>query len=127
MPASPVVVSTNVSTVKVDGEVILGLQEASFKIEGGQIHGTVKVRNTYNKFDSVLIAGMENSKSFLISVELKRGTEVVQTFCFINCKLTNSQLVLNADGIAISEYFFTGQTHNNSQIGTSVQRRRVLR
>jgi hypothetical protein len=132
MPASPVVVSANVSNVKCDGEVIPGLQSIDYKIVRSRqnvhaiglherlgvdygdmyVMGVLRVRSSYPKFEEL----MATEKSFQIVVELKKATESVGTISFDECTLESNRLTLDANGQAISEYTFTG-TRIRSKIG----------
>jgi len=132
MPASPVVVSANVSNVKCEGEVIAGLQSIDYKIvrarknvhaigiherlgvDYGEMYvtGILRVRSSYPKFEEY----MATEKPFQIVVQLKKGTEEVGTITFDECCLESNRLTLDANGQAISEYTFTG-TRIRSKIG----------
>jgi len=132
MPASPVVVSANVSNVKCDGEVIPGLQSIDYKIvrsrqnvnaigiherlgvDYGEMYvmGVLRVRSSYPKFEEM----MATEKSFQIVVELKKMTQSIGTITFDECTLESNRLTLDANGQAISEYTFTG-TRIRSKIG----------
>ncbi len=132
MPASPVVVSANVSNVKCDGEVIPGLQSIDYKLVRSRenvhaigtherlgadygamyVEGVLRVRSSYPKFEEL----MATEKTFQIVVELKKGTEGVGTISFDECTLESNRLNLDSNGQAISEYTFTG-TRIRSKIG----------
>jgi hypothetical protein len=132
MPASPVVVSANVSNVKCDGEVIPGLQSIDYKIVRSRenvnaigiherlgvdygamyVQGVLRVRSSYPKFEEM----MATEKTFQLVVELKKQTKNVGTISFDECTLESNRLTLDANGQAISEYEFTG-TRIRSKIG----------
>jgi hypothetical protein len=132
MPASPIVVSANVSNVKCDGEVIPGLQSIDYKIvrsrknvhaigiherlgiDYGEMYvtGVLRVRSSYPHFEEL----MAEEKPFQLVVQLKKGTEEVGTISFDECSLESNRLTLDANGQAISEYTFTG-TRIRSKIG----------
>ena len=132
MPASPIVVSANVSNVKCDGEVIPGLQSIDYKIvrarknvhaigiherlgiDHGEMYveGVLRVRSAYPHFEEL----MAEEKTFQLVVELKKGTEQVGTISFDECSLESNRLTLDANGQAISEYTFNG-TRIRSKIG----------
>jgi hypothetical protein len=132
MPATPIVVSANVSNVKCDGEVIPGLQSIDYKIvrarknvhaigiherlgiDHGEMYveGVLRVRSAYPHFEEL----MAEEKTFQLVVELKKGTEQVGTISFDECSLESNRLTLDANGQAISEYAFNG-TRIRSKIG----------
>ena len=123
IPASPVIVSANISNIKVDGEVVPGLQKMSYKIESGQIEGTILVRMIYEKFDSTLLSGNEKNKPFQLVVELKKVGQSLKPFSFDTCYLRSSSFSMDANGVGISEYVFYGSVkkklEQTSNIGSS--------
>jgi len=124
----PAIISANVSNIKADGEVIPGLQAIEFKIVRNRqnIHnigidervgvdygpmfvtGTLRVRSTYPKFDTMLITGVAEVKHFQLVVELKKGGESLKTLSFDECYLEGKSFSIDANGIGISDYTFTG-------------------
>lgn len=125
---NPVLISANVSNIKVDGEVIPGLQNIEFKIVRNRqnVHnigiderigvdygpmfvvGSLRIRSTYPKFDTMLITGVSEVKPFQLVVELKKGKESLKTLSFDDCYLESKTFAMDANGTGISEYTFTG-------------------
>ncbi|MEM3826229.1 MAG: hypothetical protein QXZ08_01565 [Nitrososphaeria archaeon] len=123
----PTVVSANVSSVKVDGEVIPGLQSIEWKIIrnrqnvyniGGDerigvdygplyVHGVIRVRSTFPKFDNILLSPLPEVKSFQLVVELKMRGTAIKTISFDDCYLEDKTFTLDANGVGISLYTFT--------------------
>jgi hypothetical protein len=128
MPASPVIVSANVSNIKIDGEVIPGLQYIDYKIVRNRqnihnigidervgvdygpmyVEGSIRVRSTYPAFDSMLITGVADVVPFQIVIELKKGGETIKTLSFDECYLEGKSFSMDANGVGMSEYTFTG-------------------
>ena len=126
--SSPAIISANVSNIKVDGEVIPGLQAIEYKIvrnrqnvhnigidervgvDYGPMHvqGSLRVRSTYPQFDSMLVTGISDVKPFQLVVELKKGGESIKTLAFDECWLEGKSFSLDANGVGISDYTFTG-------------------
>jgi hypothetical protein len=127
MPANPVLMSANVSNVKVDGEVIPGLQAIEYKIVRNRqnvhnigiderigvdygpmyVTGTLRVRSTYPKLDTLLIKGVADVKGFQLVVELKKLGQAIKTLSFDDCYLEGKNFSLDANGVAVSDYSFT--------------------
>lgn len=125
--ATPHVVSANVSSVKVDGETIPGLQSIEFKIIRNRqnvyhigidervgvdygplhVHGIIRIRSTYPKFDSMLLSPVPEVKPFQLVVELKRRGQTVKTISFDDCYLEDKTFTMDANGVGISIYTFT--------------------
>lgn len=123
----PVVVSANVSNVKVDGEVIAGLQAIEYKIVRNRqnvhnigtdervgvdygpmyVEGTVKVRSTFPKFDTMLVTGIADVKPFQLVVELKKGSQSIKTLSFDECYLEGKVFSMDANGVGTTDYTFT--------------------
>lgn len=128
------VISANVSDIKCDGETISGLQAIEFKIMRSRqnIHrigseerlavdqgpmyviGSLRVRSTYPKFDTILIKGQAEVTPFQLVVDLKSsalGTKAwgqpVKTLTFDECYLEDKTFTLDANGIGMSVYTFT--------------------
>jgi hypothetical protein len=127
VPANPVLMSANVSNVKVDGEVIPGLQAIEYKIVRNRqnvhnigiderigvdygpmyVSGSLRVRSTYPKLDTLLIKGVADVKSFQLVVELKKLGQAIKTLSFDDCYLEGKGFTLDANGVGISDYSFT--------------------
>ena len=121
------VVSANVSSVKVDGETIPGLQSIEFKITRNRrnvhhigidervgveygpvfVYGVLKVRSSYPKFDKMLLSPIPEVKSFQLVIELKKGPKTVKTITFDDCYLEEKTFTMDANGIGITVYTFT--------------------
>jgi|GEM_PF-264045 len=128
------VISANVSDIKCDGEVIPGLQSIEYKIVRNRqnIHrigsderlgvdygpmyvvGTLKVRSTFPKLDSILVSEQSKVVPFQIMVELKSsalGTkawgQAVKTLIFDECYLEDKTFAMDANGVGMSVYTFT--------------------
>jgi hypothetical protein len=134
MPATPLVVSANVSNVKCDGEVIPGLQSIDYKIvrarknvhaigiherlgtDYGEMYvtGALRVRSAYPKFDKL----MAEEKPFQLVVELKKGTQSIGTISFDECALESNGFSMDANGQALSEYAFSGTRIRSKMGGT---------
>ena len=128
MPASPTIISANVSNIKVDGEVIPGLQYIDYKIVRNRqnvhnigidervgvdygpmyVEGCIRVRSTYTQFDTMLITGVADVTPFQLVVELKKLGESIKTLSFDECYLEGKSFSMDANGVGMSEYTFTG-------------------
>ena len=124
---NPVIISANVSNIKVDGEVIPGLQAIEFKIVRNRqnvhnigiderigvdygpmfVTGSLRVRSTYPKLDTMLITGVAEVKPFQLVVELKKGGQSIKTLSFDDCFLEGKTFSMDANGVGISDYSFT--------------------
>ena len=124
---NPVIISANVSNIKVDGEVIPGLQAIEFKIVRNRqnvhnigiderigvdygpmfVTGSLRVRSTYPKLDTMLITGVAEVKPFQLVVELKKGGQSIKTLSFDDCFLEGKSFSMDANGVGISDYSFT--------------------
>jgi len=127
MPANPVLMSANVSNIKIDGEVVPGLQAIEYKIVRNRqnvhnigidervgvdygpmyVTGTLRVRSTYPKLDTLLIKGVADVKSFQLVVELKKLGQAIKTLSFDECYLEGKSFSLDANGVGLSDYSFT--------------------
>ena len=127
MPANPVLMSANVSNIKVDGEVVPGLQAIEYKIVRNRqnvhnigiderigvdygpmyVTGALRVRSTYPKLDTALITGAADVKPFQLVVELKKLGQAIKTLSFDDCYLEGKSFSLDANGVGISDYSFT--------------------
>ena len=124
---NPVIMSANVSNIKIDGEAIPGLQALEYKIVrnrqnvhsiGGDerigvdygpmfVTGTMRVRSTAPKLDTILVSGISQIKPFQLVVELKKGGESLKTLSFDDCYLESKTFSMDANGVGISDYTFT--------------------
>jgi hypothetical protein len=127
MPNSPTIISANVSNIKVDGEVIPGLQSIDYKIVRNRqnvhnigldervgvdygpmyVTGTLRVRSTYPKLDTMLITGISNIKPFQLVVELKKGGQAIKTLAFDDCYVEGKSFSMDSNGVGLSDYSFT--------------------
>jgi len=125
---SPVIISANVSNIKVDGEVIPGLQAIEYRIVRNRqnvhnigidervgvdygpmyVTGSLRVRSTYPAFDTMLITGVADVKPFQLVVELKKGGASIKTLSFDECYLEGKSFAMDANGVGMSDYTFTG-------------------
>jgi len=126
--ADPIIISANVSNVKVDGDVIPGLQAIEYKIVRNRqnvhnigiderigvdygpmyVEGTLRVRSTFPKFDTMLITGISEVKAFQLVVELKKAAQSIKTLSFDECFLEGKVFSMDANGVGVSDYTFTG-------------------
>ncbi len=124
---NPTIMSANVSNIKIDGEVIPGLQAIEYKIVRNRqnvhnigidervgvdygpmfVTGTLRVRSTYPKLDTMLITGIADVKHFQLVVELKKGGQAIKTLSFDDCYLEGKNFSMDANGLGISDYQFT--------------------
>jgi len=125
---NPVIISANVSNIKVDGEVIPGLQAIEYKIVRNRqnvhnigiderigvdygpmyVTGTLRVRSTHPPFDTMLVTGVAEVKPFQLVVELKKGGQSIKTLSFDECYLESKSFSMDANGVGMSDYSFTG-------------------
>lgn len=123
----PSVVSANVSNVKMDGEVIPGLQSIEWKIIRNRqnvhhigaderigvdygplsVHGAIRIRSTYPKFDKTLLSALPEVKPFQLVAELKMRGTAVKTISFDDCYLEDKTFSMDANGVGMSVYTFT--------------------
>jgi hypothetical protein len=128
MPASQSLISANVSNIKVDGEVVPGLQYIEYKIVRNRqnihnigidervgvdygpmyVEGSMRVRSTFPLFDTMLITGVADVKPFQLVIELKKLGESIKTLSFDECYLESKSFSMDANGVGISDYTFTG-------------------
>lgn len=119
--------SANVSSIKVDGEVVTGAQSLSIKFERerrniyevgaefrkgvdfGQlfITGALQVRTTFAKLDALLLLEPSQIKSFQLLVEIKKGPAQTKLITLDQCYLETKQFEINASGVGLSTYIFT--------------------
>jgi hypothetical protein len=124
---NPAIMSANVSNIKIDGEAVPGLQAIEYKIVrnrqnvhsiGGDerigvdygpmfVTGTMRVRSTAPKLDTILVTGIAQIKPFQLVVELKKGGESLKTLSFDDCYLESKTFSMDANGVGISDYTFT--------------------
>jgi len=125
---NPTIISANVSNIKVDGEVVQGLQSIEYKIVRNRqnvhnigidervgvdygpmfVTGTLRVRSAFPKFDTMLITGVADVKPFQLVVELKKGGQAIKTLSFDECFLESKAFSMDANGVGVSDYSFTG-------------------
>jgi len=125
---NPTIISANVSNIKVDGEVVQGLQSIEYKIVRNRqnvhnigidervgvdygpmfVTGTLRVRSAFPKFDTMLITGVADVKPFQLVVELKKGGQAIKTLSFDECFLESKGFSMDANGVGVSDYSFTG-------------------
>ena len=121
------IASANVSSIKVDGEVVNGAQSLSIKWERERrniyavgsdvragidygplfITGALQVRTHSLKLDQVLLQEPTDVKSFQLLVELKKGAVGVKTMSFDQCYLERKEFSIDANGQGITTYVFT--------------------
>jgi hypothetical protein len=126
--STPTIISANVSNIKVDGEVVPGLQYIDYRIVRNRqnvhnigldervgvdygpmyVEGMLRVRSTYPPLDALLIQGVADVVPFQLVVELKRLGEAIKTLAFDECFLEGKSFSMDANGVGISEYTFTG-------------------
>jgi len=127
VPVTPVLMSANVSNIKIDGEVVAGLQAIEYKIVRNRqnvhnigiderigvdygpmfVTGSLRVRSSYPKLDTMLISGVADVKSFQLVVELKKLGTAVKTLTFDECYLEGKSFSMDANGVGMSDYSFT--------------------
>ena len=125
--AQTFIASANVSSIKVDGDVVNGAQSLSVKWERERrnvyavgsdvragvdygplfITGALQVRTTYPKLDEILLLEPADVKSFQLLVELKKGSSPVKTMAFDQCYLERKEFTIDANGQGLSTYVFT--------------------
>jgi hypothetical protein len=124
---NPTIMSANVSNIKIDGEAVPGLQAIDFKIVRNRqnvhtigiderigvdygpmfVSGSLRVRSTCPKLDTMLITGVADVKSFQLVVELKKLGQSIKTLSFDDCYLEGKSFSMDANGVGISDYSFT--------------------
>jgi hypothetical protein len=127
VPANPTIMSANVSNIKVDGEVVPGLQAIEYKVVRNRqnvhnigidervgidygpmmVTGTLVVRSTYPKLDALLTKAPPDVKNFQLVIELKKLGQAVKTLSFDECYLEGKSFSLDANGVGLSNYDFT--------------------
>jgi hypothetical protein len=127
-------ISANVTDVKCDGEAVSGLQSITYRIVRNRqnihrigsderlgvdygpmyVEGTLTVRSTYPKLDSILVKGQVDVIPFQLVIDLKSsaiGTrkwcQAVKTLTFDECYLEGKDFSMDANGIGLSSYSFT--------------------
>ncbi len=128
------VISANVSDVKCDGEAIPGLQSINYQmvrnrqnvnrigseerlgVDYGPLYvtGSIVVRSTYPKLDTLLIKEGAEAGSFQLVVDLKSGAigtakwgQAVKSVTFDECYLDGKTYGMDANGVGLSTYSFT--------------------
>lgn len=122
------VYSANVSNVKVDGEVIPGLQAIEYKIVRNRqnlhnigidervgvdygpmfVSGTLRVTSAFPQFDTMLVTGVANVKPFQLVIEFKKLGAAIKTLSFDECYLEGKTFSMDSNGMGVSDYQFTG-------------------
>jgi hypothetical protein len=125
---NPVIISANVSNIKIDGEVVAGLQAIEYKVVRNRqnvhnigtderigvdygplfVTGSLTVRSTHPKLDTLLVQGVAEVKSFQLVVELKKLGEAIKTLSFDECYVEGKTFSMDSNGVGLSEYSFTG-------------------
>ncbi len=128
------VISANVSDVRCDGETIPGLQSINYQIVRNRqnvhgigsderlgvdygplyVTGSIVVRSTYPKLDSLLTKEGADLSSFQLVVDLKSGAvgtakwgQSVKSLTFDECYLEGKTYSMDANGVGLSTYTFT--------------------
>jgi hypothetical protein len=70
------------------------------------VTGSLKVRSTYPKFDTVLITH-SNPKPFQLTLESKISLQETKVLTFDECFLEGKTFSMDSNGIALSDYQFT--------------------
>jgi hypothetical protein len=124
---TPTIMSANVSNIKIDGEVVAGLQAIEYKIVRNRqnvhnigiderigvdygpmyVTGNLRIRSSHPKLDSMLITGVADVKSFQLVVELKKLGQSIKTLTFDECYLEGKNFSMDANGVGMSDYSFT--------------------
>jgi hypothetical protein len=124
---NPVIMSANVSNIKIDGEVVAGLQAIEWKIVRNRqnvhnigiderigvdygpmyVTGSLRIRSAHPKLDTLLISGVADVKSFQLVVELKKLGQSIKTLTFDECYLEGKSFSMDANGVGMSDYSFT--------------------
>jgi hypothetical protein len=124
---TPTIMSANVSNIKIDGEVVAGLQAIEYKIVRNRqnvhnigiderigvdygpmyVTGSLRIRSSHPKLDSMLITGVADVKSFQLVVELKKLGQSIKTLTFDECYLESKNFSMDANGVGMSDYSFT--------------------
>ncbi len=119
--------SANVSSIKVDGEVVAGAQSLSIRwererknvyevgsdvrrgIDFGQlfITGALQVRSTFQKLDQLMLLEPGQIKSFQMLIEIKKGALPVKTMALDQCYVERKEFGIDANGQGLSTYVFT--------------------
>jgi hypothetical protein len=125
--SKPVIVSANVSNVKIDGEVVGGLQAIEYKVVRNRqnvhnighdervsvdygpmfVSGSLRVRSTNPPLDNKLTEAVADVKPVQIVVELKKLGEKIKTLSFDECYLEGKTFSMDSNGVGISDYTFT--------------------
>jgi hypothetical protein len=124
---NPFIASANVSVVKVDGEVIPGVQSIEWKIIrnrqnvyniGSQerigvdvgplyVHGLIRVRSTSTKLDEMLLKDEKSIEGKQILVQGVFRTTKVKDIAFDDAYIEEKTFSIDANGVGISVYTFT--------------------
>jgi hypothetical protein len=125
--SNPFIASANVSVVKVDGEVIPGVQSIEWKIIrnrqnvyniGSQervgvdvgplyVHGLIRVRSTSTRLDELLLKEVKDLKPVQILVQTMLRTAKVKDISFDDAYIEEKTFSIDSNGVGISVYTFT--------------------
>lgn len=123
----PLIGGANVSSVKVDGEVVPGAQSLSIRwererrniyelgselrrgVDFGSLHivGSIAVQTHFPKLDDLMLAEPDQVKAFQLLVELKKGGTAVRTLAFDHCYLERKEFAIDRNGVGMTTYIFT--------------------
>jgi hypothetical protein len=121
------IISANVSNIKIDGEVVAGLQAIEYKVVRNRqnvhnigiderigvdygpmfVTGSLTIRSHYPKLDTMLLQGVADVKSFQLVVELKKLGEAIKTLSFDDCYVEGKTFSMDSNGVGLTEYSFT--------------------
>ena len=124
---NPFITSANVSVVKVDGEVIPGVQSIEWKIIrnrqnvyniGSQerigvdvgplyVQGLIRVRSTSTKLDEMLLKDEKSIEGKQILIQGVFRTTKVKDIAFDDAYIEEKTFSIDANGVGISVYTFT--------------------
>jgi hypothetical protein len=124
---SPTIITANVSNIKIDGEVVPGLQAIEYKIvrnrsnvhaigseerlaqDTGNLYvtGSFRVKSTDFRLDKWIVLGIDKPETFQIVIELKKSGIAQTTIAFDECTLEGKTFSMDANGVGMSDYAFT--------------------
>ena len=124
---NPFIASANVSVVKVDGEVVPGVQSIEWKIIrnrqnvyniGSQervgvdvgplyVHGLIRVRSTSTKLDELLLKDEKSIGPVQILVQAALRTTKIKDISFDDSYIEEKTFSIDSNGVGISTYTFT--------------------
>jgi len=128
--STPILITASTSKVLVDGKDIPGVQSIEWKISRNRqnihsistdervgayygalfVQGVLRVRSTFPELDKKMYESIAGVKHFQIVVELhsQGGDQVVKKFSFDECFLEDKSFGMDATGIGVTTYTFTG-------------------